>query len=232
MYKNKNVLAVIPARAGSKGLPGKNIRMLSGKPLLAWTIKAAKRSRYIDRLILSSDSGNIMKIAARYGCETPFKRPEAIAKDKTPMADVLLHVLKNIPGYDYLVLLQPTSPLRSSADIDGCIKRCVDGEASACISVYEPKANPYWIYRLDKKGRLSGFCGDKKYLRRQELPKVYAVNGAVYCAKVSSFLKRKSFVCPDTLGYIMPQERSIDIDCVFDLKLAEIALKRWNIQEY
>lgn len=115
-------LAIIPARGGSKGVPRKNIRNLAGKPLIAWTIEEAKKSKYINRVILSSDDNEIIEIAKNYNCEVPFVRPKNIAEDNTPGIDPVLHAIKQCPGYDYVVLLQPTSPLRTVEDIDGCIR--------------------------------------------------------------------------------------------------------------
>lgn len=116
------ILAIIPARGGSKGVPRKNIRDLAGKPLIAWTIEEAKKSKYITRLILSSEDEEIIEAAKKYGCEVPFVRPIELAQDNTPGIEPVLHAIEKCPGYDYVLLLQPTSPLRTVEDIDGCIE--------------------------------------------------------------------------------------------------------------
>jgi len=126
MINNKTILTIIPARGGSKGVKRKNVRNLAGKPLIAWTIEAAKNSKYLDRVVLSSEDKEIIKIAKEYGCEVPFVRSKELAKDDTPGIDVVLHALNMIrERYNYVVLLQPTSPLRTECHIDECIELCV-----------------------------------------------------------------------------------------------------------
>ena len=134
MIDNKRVLAIIPARGGSKGVPRKNIRNLAGKPLIAWTIKEGKKSKYIDRLILSSEDSEIIEIAKAYGCDVPFVRPEELAKDNTSGVEPVLHAVSKLEGYDIVVLLQPTSPLRTVTDIDKCIEKCIFEKAYLCLS--------------------------------------------------------------------------------------------------
>lgn len=144
---NSKILAIIPARGGSKGVPRKNIRELAGKPLIAWTIEEAKKSKYIDRLILSTEDDEIIEVAKQYGCEVPFKRPIELAQDDTPGIDPVLHAIEQCPGYDYVVLLQPTSPLRTVDDIDGCIEQLLSSDGTNfCVSVTEPEKSPYWMY--------------------------------------------------------------------------------------
>ena len=218
MIDQKTVLAIIPARGGSKGLPRKNIREVNGKPLLAWTIEAAQKSRFIDRLILSSDDQEIITIAQKWGCEIPFVRPHALATDQATGAEVILHAMKTInKKYDYIVLLQPTSPLRSGEDIDTCIEMCQSQKASSCVSVTEAKKSPFWMYFLDKDKILHPVLNMADLpTRRQDLPAAFALNGAVYVAEWDWFLKSKQFVSSQTVAYIMPQERSLDIDTPLD----------------
>lgn len=154
MIEGNTVLAVIPARGGSKTLPRKNLRMASGKPLLAWTIEEAKKSRYIDRLILSSEDEEIIGVAKSLSCEVPFVRPAELAKDDVSALDTVLHAIKKLPGYDYAVLLQPSIPLRSVEDIDGCLEHCLRHDANACVSVVVPDKSPYWMFTLDHNQRL------------------------------------------------------------------------------
>ena len=226
MYKNKKILGIIPARGGSKGVKRKNILKAGGRPLIAWTIVEAKKSRYLDRLILSSEDSEIIAVAKKWGCEVPFVRPKKLAKDETPGIEPVLHAIKTLPQkYDFVVLLQPTSPLRSVADIDGCIKRCVDGNFPACVSVTEPDKSPYWMYRIEKKGFIRPLLKSKRSATsRQQLPKSYILNGAVYVADCKWLLHYKAFIAKGTVGYVMPKERSIDIDSELDLKLATLLM--------
>ena len=227
MIGGRSILAVITARGGSKGLPGKNIRPLAGKPLIAWTIEAAMRSRYIDRLIVSSEDEGIIAVARQWGCEVPFVRPAVLAEDHTPGVEPILHAVEAVPEpYDYVVLLQPTSPLRLTADIDGCIERCCELFAPACVSVTEPDKSPYWMYNLDEKGFLVPMT-DLGYTssRRQDLPRVYALNGAVYVAQTEWLKRRRSFLSPETAAFVMPRERAHDIDGELDLKICETLLR-------
>ncbi len=226
MIAGKTVLAIIPARGGSKGVPRKNIRLLAGKPLIAWTIDEANKSKYIDRLILSSEDEEIIEIAREYGCEVPFKRPVELAQDDTPGIEPVMHAINTLEEkYDYVVLLQSTSPLRTVEDIDGCIQHCIMTESPACVSVTEAQQSPYWMYNLGDDMKLKSFVQqDGRINRRQELPKVYMLNGAVYVAEYGFILKNKSFLTGETVGYIMSGDNSVDIDTENDFKLAELVL--------
>jgi N-acylneuraminate cytidylyltransferase len=217
MIDGKTVLAVIPARGGSKGLPRKNIREAGGKPLIAWTIEVAQDSRYIDRLILSSDDPEIISVARSFGCDAPFVRPAALAQDDTPGIDPVLHAVNVLPGYDYIVLLQPTSPLRNRDDIDGCIEKIVKQQANACVSVAEAEKNPHWMFRIDDAERLHPFIEGEVVARRQDLPKVYVLNGAVYVAQCEWLLRNRTFLTAETMAYLMPGARSLDIDTEHDM---------------
>jgi len=226
MIGGKTVLAVIPARGGSKGVPRKNIRDVAGKRLIAWTIAAARKSVYIDRLILSSDDPEIIRVAGEWGCEAPFVRPAELARDDTPGIDPVLHALDALPDkYDYVVLLQPTSPLRAAQDIDGCIEKCSQTAAVACVSVTLPEKSPYWMFTLDGQGAMHPLLeAAGRYARRQDLPAVYALNGAVYVARTGWLAVTRTFVDAGTLAYVMPAERSLDIDSETDLLLAGMLL--------
>jgi CMP-N,N'-diacetyllegionaminic acid synthase len=222
VISEKRVLAVIPARGGSRGVARKNVRDLAGKPLIAWTIEEASRSQHIDRLILSSEDAEIMSIARTYGCEVPFTRPADLARDDTPGVMPVLHALEALPGYDIVVLLQTTSPMRTAADIDGCIEQLVESGAGACVSVTPAERSPYWMFTMDSRGIMEPLLrADSRAHRRQDLPSVYALNGAVYAAKCEWLLEHKTFVTPETVGFVMPQERSLDIDTELDLRIAQ-----------
>src|SRR5690349_10929106 len=148
MIGEKSVLGLIAARGGSKGVPGKNIFVVNGRPLIQWSIDAARASRYIDRLILSSDNPAIMDVARNAGCEVPFRRDDALASDTASAIDVVADALMRVPGYSIVVLLQPTSPLRIAGDIDGAIELLVSSGAGACVTVREADEHPYWMFRL------------------------------------------------------------------------------------
>jgi CMP-N,N'-diacetyllegionaminic acid synthase len=224
MIVRKTVLAIIPARGGSKGVVRKNIREIAGKPLLAWSIEEAKKSKYIDRIILTSEDEEIISVALNWGCEVPFIRPKELAMDDTPGMDPVIHAIKSLPAYDYIVLLQPTSPLRSIEDIDGCLELCIAHHAKACVSVTEPDKSPYWMY-LVNEGRMTPLMNqEERILRRQDFPDVVALNGAVYVAESEWLLLNKTFVTNETFAYTMPKARSIDIDTEFDLQMAEFIL--------
>jgi N-acylneuraminate cytidylyltransferase len=225
MIGGKSVLAIIPARGGSKGVPRKNIRQIAGKPLIAWTIEEAKKSIYIDRIILSSEDKEIADIAKTWGCEVPFLRPVELALDETSGIEPVIHALDNIETkYDYIALLQPTSPLRLAADIDGCIDTLRQYDAPLCVSVCEVEKSPYWMYEADGLRHLKPIMDREVYLRRQALPSVYALNGAVFAGESTFIKKSRAFVTTETVAYFMPRERSWDIDTEFDMKICDYLL--------
>lgn len=224
MIGGKGVLAVIPARGGSKGLPRKNVLPLGGKPLIGWSIDAARGSRHIDRVVISTEDAEIAAAAWSLGCET-VARPANLATDDARIEPALIHALDSINGsYEILVLLQPTSPLRAAIDIDGCLAALDRSGAPSCITVSEPAKSPYWTFRMAEGDRLVPLLGHEIGHRRQELPAAYAVNGAVYAAR-SDWLRRTGrFIVDETIGYVMPRERAIDIDTALDMVIAEACL--------
>jgi len=233
MYQGKRFLAIIPARGGSKGLPRKNIRHLAGKPLIAWTIEEAKKSHYLDRCIVSTEDKEIKKIAEEQGGEVPFIRPMEYAQDDTASIKVLLHAICKLPGYDFVVLLQPTSPLRTADDIDSTIKLCVDNGVASCVSITEVEYYPYWMYMLDSRKVMHPLIeipAEESY-QRQKLPKVYRLNGAVYVNEIDTLLRNHCMVEQDTIGYVMPQDRSYDIDTLLDFEIAEMMMRKLLINE-
>ena len=233
MIDDHSVLAIIPARGGSKGVFRKNIRKLAEKPLIAWTIEEAKRSKYIDRLILSSDDEEIMRIAKQWGCEVPFKRPVHLAQDDTPGINPVLHALETLSEqYEYVVLLQPTSPLRIADDIDKCIEACVQNQASTCVSVSWASQHPFWMYEICDTGMIKPFIRRNEVInRRQDLSRVYILNGAVYVSRVDLLILDKSFISSSTIAYIMPRVRSFDIDEEIDFKLCECILDMQRMKQ-
>lgn len=229
-----NVLGLIPARGGSKGIPGKNIYPLDGKPLLAYTCEAARQSKQLQRVILSTDSQEIADVGTRYGVEVPFLRPEQYAQDNTPSIDVVLHTLewlkKNenwIP--DAVVLLQPTSPLRRAKHIDQALQMFHEQQSETVVSVVKVphRFSPYTIQKLHD-GLLQDFWEqDVSFdrFRRQDIPELYARNGpAVLITRTEVLLQSKSFYGNKVVPYIMEEEYSLDIDDMSDLHLAEFML--------
>ncbi len=232
MIDGHSVLGVILARGGSKGLPRKNVRDLAGKPLIAWTIEAGHESEYLDRLILSSDDEEIKSVAEEYGCEVPFQRPAELAQDDTPSMDALLHAIEQVEPHDYVVLLQPTSPLRTADDIDATIAQCHESEAPACITVTETEKPPEWMYTLTDNHQLAPVMGsDERPIRRQDAPLTYAPNGAVYVANADWLVEKKSFLSGRTRAHVMPAERSADIDSKLDLEWCGFLCSRYSTLE-
>lgn len=235
MINGKSVLAVIPARGGSKGVPKKNIRLLNEKPLIAYTIEEAIKSKYLDKVVISTDSKEIADICKKYGGEIPYLRPKELARDDSPTVDCVLHMiewLKNNEFYepDYICLLQCTSPLRTFQDIDGTIEKIIDSNMDGAISVCEAEVNPYWTNVFDGNS-LRYFIEEGKQIRqRQKLPKIYRYNGAVYVIKTDIFIKEMTFEPKKITGYIMSNENSIDIDTEVDFKIAEIFVRERDIK--
>lgn len=230
MINGKTVLAIIPARGGSKGVPRKNIKDLCGKPLIAWTIDEAIKSKYIDRVIVSTEDEEIAYISREYGAEVPFLRPIELAQDDTPGIEPILHCinwLKDNENYypDYVCTLQCTSPLRKSNHIDEALEEIIDKNGDSIIGVCESEVNPYWMKKIED-GKLVDFMEDsKRYTRRQDLPVIYRLNGAIYICKTDVLMKNKNWYTDNTLPYVMSQEDSVDIDTVLDFKIAEIIIK-------
>jgi len=224
---NKEILAIIPARGGSKGLKRKNILDFMGKPLIAHTIEQAKNSKYISRIIVSTEDEGIAAISKEYGAEIPFMRPNELASDSSSANDVIEYTVKELEkreGYkpDLICLLQCTSPLRTSEDIDNTINKLFSTNSDSAVSITEAKSNPYWTNIL-VDDKLQYFIEKGKEIkRRQDLPKIYELNGAVYVVKTNAFLKEKTLETQNITGYIMKEENSIDIDNIIDFKIAEI----------
>lgn len=222
----KKFLAIIPARGGSKRLPNKNLLNLAGKPLIAWTIESAKNSKYIKDIILSSDSEDILEIGRRYGV-TSLKRPDFLATDTAKTDDVILHHLKELEEKpDYIVLLQPTSPLRTSKHIDEAIEYLYNKNADAVISVCEIDHPVEWCNTLPDDKSLKNFISkDVLGKRSQDLPKRYRVNGAIYIVNTDKFLEEKTFFIKDNIyAYLMDKYSSVDIDDEFDFRFAEFLM--------
>lgn len=228
MIENAKVLGLITARGGSKGVPRKNVRMVGGKPLIAWTIDAALKSKTIDHLILSSDDEEIISVAREWGCEVPFVRPDELASDTAGNVDVVRHALQQEgEGYDYVVLLQPTSPLRTSEDIDATVELCHARDTPTCVTVCAVDKTPYWMFKVDENSCLEPlFPIEQMPVNRQAANPVYMLNGAVYVSRNNHIIKGGGFVSSETVAHIMPPERSLDIDTEQDLALMEFSINR------
>lgn len=223
------ILAVIPARGGSKGIPRKNIKPLAGKPLIAWTIEAALHAQGIDRVIVSTEDEEIALVAKQFGAEVPFMRPHTLAQDDTPGIAPVLHAIKQLPDYDWVLLLQPTSPLRSVEDIEGIIQFCRDEAAPSAVSVTQVSKHPFWMYQRDDQNRLHSLIPNQPEItRRQDLPAAYTLNGALYLARTDWLIQNQGFIGSETLGYVMPEERSVDLDTPQDWRWVEFLIEQAN----
>ncbi len=229
MIEDKRVLALIPARGGSKGIKGKNIIDLCGKPLIAYSILAGKASRYVDSVVVTTDSEEIGDIAREYGAELPFMRPAGLASDTAKTIDVVLHAVKWLEEhgrrYDIVVLLQPTQPLRTAGDIDGALEKYMENGMKALISVSETEESPVLMRTISPEGSLEKLLPINATLRRQEMPTYYIIDGSIYINSVSELNTDTNFG-DNPIPYIMPKERSVDIDEYKDLEKAAEYLSR------
>ena len=217
----KKILAIIPARGGSKGLPRKNIIDLAGKPLIAWTIEASLNSKYITKTIVSSNDDEILNISKQYNSGI-LKRKDELSLDITTsepvVRDVLEALKKENKEFDYLVLLQPTSPLRDTQNIDDAFAMLFKSESTALISACEIDNKILKAFKINRKGFIEGISNNKyPFMRRQDLPRTYLSNGAIYIIRVDEFLKNNSFFTDKTISYIMDEAKSLDIDSYEDL---------------
>lgn len=227
MYKDKTFLAIIPARGGSKRLPRKNILDLAGKPIIVWTIEAGLRSKYIDKVVVTSDDDEILNTSKQFGAET-IKRPNELASDTATTFDAIKHTIDNTKAYDYIVLLQPTSPLRNAHHIDEGIELLMTKESDAVVSVCEMDHSPLWSNTLPVDGNMCGFIKDDiKNKRSQDLEKYYRLNGAIYICKTDRLLEENSFMLKENIfAYEMDRKSSIDIDEEIDFNMAAILLEK------
>ncbi len=221
------VLGIVPARGGSKGVPRKNIRLLAGKPLLAWTAEAALAATRLARVILSTDDEEIAAVGRRYGLEVPFLRPPELARDNTPMLPVVEHAVRSLQeAADAICLLQPSSPFRRAADIDACVDLLAGTGADSVVSVLEvpDKYNPHWVYFRDPDGFLKLSTGEPAPIgRRQDLPPAFYRDGSVYVTRTSVLLESHSLYGTHVAPYIMDSGRSVNIDTLQDWQAAERA---------
>ena len=224
------ILGIIPARSGSKGLPGKNIKSLAGKPLIGWTIEASLNSTKIDKVICSTDDQKIAEVASAFHCDVPFLRPSDLAKDDIQLIHVVFHAIdwleKRGEIYDVVLTLQCTSPLRTSTDIDNAIYLFFGNGADSVISVCETIHPPHWTLTVDHSNHINPiFKDDFMKKRRQDLPKTYIPNGAMFINNIRTLKESKNFFNPGSIAYIMDKKNSVDIDDLSDFLYAEFLLK-------
>lgn len=223
-------LAIIPARAGSKRLPGKNTRLLAGKPLIQWSIEAAQQTSEVNLVVVTSDDPLVLEIARSFDCIT-IERPDSLAHDTTSTFDVLQHALRWLGKQsihpESTLLLQPTSPLRKMEDIQQGYQLMREKNASSIISVCPAEHSPLWCNQLDDSLCMDNFLPQNLLnTRSQDLPPYYRLNGAFYLAKTPLLLEHKGFFMPNSHALIMPQERSVDIDTAFDFSICELKIKQ------
>lgn len=237
MYKEKSFIAIIPARAGSKGLTNKNIRKLDGKPLIAWSIETAQGCKYIDEIMVTTDSEEYAAIARDYGANVPFIRPEKYATDEASRSEVIANVInfykENGHEFDYIILLEPTSPLRSKDDLNCAIEKLINNKSGAesIVSVCKLEGlHPEFVIKLENDFlKFLDPNQQSKVLRRQDLETFYFYEGSLYISTVDAYLE-KEFYHSKTLGYVVPRWKSIEIDEIEDLVMAEAIIKYKNIK--
>lgn len=231
MLNNKTFLAIIPARGGSKRLPRKNILEIGGKPLISWSIEAGLKSKYLDKVIVSSEDNEILDISKKYGADI-IKRAIELASDSSATFDSIKHTIDNLENYDYIVLLQPTSPLRNSIHIDEAIESIFEKKAEAIISVTETDHSPLWCNTLPNDLSMDNFLRDDILNKRsQDLPKYYTLNGAIYICATKVLLQEKSFFLKNNVfAYKMDKLYSIDIDDEFDFNYVKYIFNELSLK--
>lgn len=233
MLAEKRIVAIIPARGGSKGIPKKNITILDGKPLIYYTIRSARGSKYLDATYISTEDRGIAEIGIQLGTGI-IRRPAKYATDEAKGIDVIKHALrylaKSNQDFDVVVLLQPTSPLRVSCDIDNCIEMLVKNNLDSVVSIVRVHQHPNWMFRMDKRKRITPIHS-KMNARRQQHEELFYPNGAVFVSTAKFIDKQKDRVYGGACGgYIMEENRSVDIDTPYDLELCRYLLSRLNLR--
>lgn len=235
MLNQLKVLGLILARGGSKGLPGKTLRDLCGKPLIAWTIEVAQNAECLDALVISVDDLEIAKVANNYGCEVPFLRPSHLASDTSPSIDPIEHALDFLSNqgrsFDIVVLLEPTSPLREATDIDCAVTQLLDSNADSIVSICQAETvHPAFMYRMNEQKYLFPFMTKQPDgLRRQDVDRLFFLEGTIYASKITTLLNRRSFYHEHTIGYEVPKWKSLEIDDEIDFLLVEAIIKHRGI---
>ncbi len=237
MIGESRVLALIPARAGSKGLPGKNIRQLHGKPLLAWPIATAKASRYVDRVVVSTDSEEFAQIARAHGADVPILRPAELAADASPSSSAVIHMLDHLAArgdvFDYLVLLEPTSPLTEGSDVDAALEtlHAHRDQGDALVSVAElVTSHPAFSVKRDDRGLIEPYAtiDFTRLPRRQDIDPLYALDGSLYISVVDRYRETLSFCHDRTLSHLMPAYKAHEVDSLIDFICIEAILSHYD----
>ena len=219
-------IALIPARGGSKGILRKNIKLFHSKPLIYWSIQAALKSNFIDRVIVSTEDEEIAEIAKSLSAEVPFIRPKELSLDDTPGIDPVIHALEQLPNVNDLLLLQPTSPLRRAHHIDEIFKLRSRLKSDSAVSISLSKKHIDLFFNIDKNNYISPYSKDFKALPRQAYHHLFTLNGALYLSTRNSILSEKSIFSSKTAGYVMPERYSIDIDTQLDWDIAEFLMSQ------
>ncbi len=236
MINDKKIIAIIPARGGSKGLPRKNIKVLSGKPLLAWPIEAAINSKYVDRVIVTTDDPEIAEIAKQFHADVPFLRPSELADDSAPTSGAILHAIEYCESeqdrYDYVLLLEPTSPLTEASDIDSAIEKLLQTEMTAIVGVSEvEESHPEYCVEISADDRIKPY--QKKSFsapkRRQELTPLYYLDGNLYLSEVKAYKEKLTFYHEKTLGYVGESWKSVEVDTLFDFMVVETIINNIDL---
>lgn len=220
------LLALIPARGGSVAIPRKNIRMLCGKPLLQWSIDAALESKSVDKVVVSTEDSEIAAIARACGAEVPFMRPQEFSTNFSSGLAPVIHALEQLPEITNILVLQPTSPLRTSEDIEAIINLRNKTGSESAVSLTNCAKHPAWMYEISENHYLSPILPYNDVETRQQLPTTYVLNGALYLASREYILRERSFIGKDTVGYFMPQNRSIDIDTPLEFEMAKFLMRQ------
>ncbi len=226
------MIAIIPARGGSKGIPRKNIKLLGGKPLITYTIEAALQAKSVNRVFVSTEDLEIAEIAKKYGAEIAFMRPKKLATDASSATDVYIYTINQLEKIlnkkiESFIALLPTSPLRTGSDIDRAVKIFVEKKADSVISVNEAPHPPSWFLKLNENGVLTPFFNKTMTMKnRQEEPKAFIPNGAIYVLRTSLIKNKRNYYTNKTYAYNLPSERSIDIDNPIDFAIAEMLINK------
>ena len=228
-----NILAIIPARSGSKGLKDKNIKLINGKPLIAWSISQVLASKYVSEVYVSTDSQVIADISKSYGAQIPFIRPAYLAEDNTPTSDVILHTIDELTKqgkvFSHVMLIEPTSPLRETSDIDAAVEELKSKSfAKSIVGISRVESqHPAFCISLTSNHLLRS-KNDFKVLRRQEIDELYFYEGSIYLSEINTYLEKRNFYHEETLGYVMPKYKSFEIDDEIDFDIVEMLMKKYN----
>lgn len=231
--RGKVMIAIVPARGGSKGLPGKNIKELCGKPLIAYTIQAALEAEGIDRVVVTTDDEEIANVAKKYGAEIPFMRPAELAGDTASAVDVYLHAVSFLEkeegkAIDKFMVLLPTAPLRNGSDIEQALRQFEETHAETLVSMKEAETPISWYYEMDDSGKVKnlGINAENAVSNRQVNDSYYVPNGAIYILDTKLLKERRTYYNDNTVAYVMSAENSIDIDCQLDFMIAQLLLEK------